>query len=243
MPVPLWLGSPEGDVNMNAIVQFVLQHGYLILFAAVFAGQAGLPIPAPLFLLAAGALAATGKLSLVAALGLSITACVLADWAWYEAGRRGGDRILHFIHRFARDPKAADRRAKQTFARHGPKLLVVAKFVPGLDFVMPPLAGSAGVSRFRFFVFESVAASLWSGVSAGLGFVLSQDLERAAAYVARAGTLAAGLLFAAGSIYLGRKLARCRRFAGDVPLTRITPADAMGTEGSIAGSCAGSLRT
>ena len=42
---------------MNAIVEFVLKHGYAVLFAAIFAHQMGLPIPGPLFLLAAGALA------------------------------------------------------------------------------------------------------------------------------------------------------------------------------------------
>jgi ABC-type uncharacterized transport system auxiliary subunit len=50
------------DFCMNDIVQFVLKHGYPILFAALFARQIGLPVPAPLFLLAAGALAAAGKI-------------------------------------------------------------------------------------------------------------------------------------------------------------------------------------
>ncbi|MGB8864944.1 MAG: hypothetical protein WCC71_12675, partial [Candidatus Sulfotelmatobacter sp.] len=109
---------------MNAIVQFVVRHGYSVLFAAVFARQIGLPVPAPMFLLAAGALAATGKLGLVPALGLAITACALADWVWYEAGRAWGDKVVHFIHRLTPDPDAHDRRAKRIFARYGPPLLV-----------------------------------------------------------------------------------------------------------------------
>lgn len=96
---------------MNVIVQFVLKHGYSVLFAAAFAHQIGLPLPGPLFLLAAGALAAAGKLGFVASIGLAVTACVLADWVWYEAGRRRGDKVLHFIHRFTRDPDYHDRRA------------------------------------------------------------------------------------------------------------------------------------
>ena len=147
---------------MNDIVQFVLKHGYSILFAALFAHQIGLPVPGPLFLLAAGALAAAGKLGLVTALGLAIIACVLADWVWYEAGRRRGDKVLHFIHRLARDPDAHDRRAKETFARYGPPLLVLAKFVPGLDAVAPPLAGTSRTSRLRFLAFDAVGAGLYS---------------------------------------------------------------------------------
>ena len=73
---------------MHSVLYFVTRHGYSVLFGAVFAHQLGLPIPGPLFLIAAGALAATGKMGLVVALVLAVTACVLADWPWYEAGRR-----------------------------------------------------------------------------------------------------------------------------------------------------------
>jgi hypothetical protein len=63
---------------MNAIVQFLVKHGYFVLFAAIFARQIGLPVPAPLFLLAAGALVGAGKLGLVGALGLtSLPVCWL----------------------------------------------------------------------------------------------------------------------------------------------------------------------
>jgi membrane protein DedA with SNARE-associated domain len=145
---------------MTVILQFVLKHGYTILFAVMFAHQIGLPIPGPLFLLAAGALAATRKLGLIPALGLSVMACVIADGVWYEAGRRRGIKVLHFIHRLTRDPDAHDRRAKRIFARYGPPLLIIAKFVPGLDAVAPPLAGVSGTSRLRFLAFETLGVSL-----------------------------------------------------------------------------------
>jgi len=193
---------------MNAILQFVVKHGYSILFAAMFAHQIGLPVPGPLFLLASGALAADAKLSLVPAIGLGVTACVLADWVWYEAGRRRGDRVLHFIHRFTRDPDFHDRRAKRIFARYGPQILVVAKFVPGLDAVSPPLTGTSGTSRLRFLTFDTLGASLYACVYAGLGHVFSHDLDRAAAYVGRAGTLLACLAFAGLCIYAALKVAR-----------------------------------
>jgi membrane protein DedA with SNARE-associated domain len=203
---------------MNTIVQFVLQHGYSILFAAIFAHEIGLPVPGPLFLLAAGALAAAGKLDLVPVLGLAVTACVLADWVWYEAGRRWGDQVLHFIHRFTRDPAAHDRRAKETFARYGTPILVLDKFVPGLDAVAPPLAGTTGTSRLRFLAFEAVGASLYACVYAGLGYVFSHDLDRAAAYVGRAGKILACLAFAGLCIYAARKLVRGRRFMREARL-------------------------
>ena len=200
-----------------------MKHGYSVLFAAIFGRQIGLPLPAPLFLLAAGALAAAGKLGLVPALGLAITACVLADWAWYEAGRYWGDKVLHFIHRFTRDPDAHDRRAKEAFARHGNLILVLDKFVPGLDAVAPPLAGSSGTSRLHFLAFETSGAGLYACVYAGVGRVFSHDLNRAAAYVGRAGTLLACLAFAGLCIYAACKLVRGRRFLRELRPAWVTP--------------------
>jgi len=212
---------------MTTIVQFLLKHGYSVLFIAMFAHQIGLPVPGPLFLLATGALAASGKLGLVPALGLAVSASVLADWVWYEAGRRGGDKVLHFIHRLTRDPDAHDRRAKRIFARYGPPILVVAKFVPGLDAVSPPLAGTSGTSRLRFLAFETVGVSLYACVYVGLGHMFSHDLDRAAEYVGRAGTVLAGLLLAGLFIYGLCKLVRRHRSVGGGQVVQMTPADPL----------------
>ena len=215
---------------MNDIVQLVMKHGYSVLFGALFAHQLGLPVPGPLFLLAAGALAAAGKLDLVAALVLAIIAAVLVDWPWYEAGRRHGDRVLHFIHRLARDPDAHDRRAKETFARYGPPILVIAKFVPGLDAVTPPLAGISRTSRIRFLGLDVVGAGLYSGAYAALGYVFSHDLQRVAAYAGRVGAVLAGLAVAGILMYTVRRY----RLTRESRLVRITPPEPRGSGETVA---------
>jgi membrane protein DedA with SNARE-associated domain len=215
---------------MNDIVQLVMKHGYSVLFGALFAHQLGLPVPGPLFLLAAGALAAAGKLDLVAALVLAIIAAVLGDWPWYEAGRRHGDRVLHFIHRLARDPDAHDRRAKETFARYGPPILVIAKFVPGLDAVTPPLAGISRTSRIRFLGLDAVGAGLYSGAYAALGYVFSHDLQRVAAYAGRVGAVLAGLAVAGILMYTVRRY----RLTRESRLVRITPPEPRGSGETVA---------
>ena len=145
---------------MNAIVELLVKHGYSVLFASVFARQMWLPIPAALVLIAAGALAASGRMTLAVALGLAILACLLADIVWYEAGRRWGDQILHFIYGLALDPDAASRRSKEAFVRHGVRTLMLAKFVVGLDAATPPLAGLSGTSRTRFIAFDAIGEPL-----------------------------------------------------------------------------------
>ena len=148
---------------------------------------------------------------------------MLADWVWYEAGRRWGDGVLHFIDGLAPDPAAAECRSKKTFARYRPRLLVGAKFVAGLDLVAPPLAGTSAVSRLRFLAFDTIGAALYSAAYAGLGLIFSHDLDRAAAFAARAGTLLALLVLAGLSIYATPKLARLYRLMRETRLARITP--------------------
>ena len=193
---------------MNTFIQLLVKHGYSALFASVFACQMGLPVPAILFLMAAGVLAGSGQLSLSVALVLAVIACLLADLLWYEAGRRWGDPILHFIYGLASDPHAAVRRSQRNFGRHGPRTLMIAKFVVGLDAAAPPLAGLSGTSRLRFLAFDAVGAALWAGAYAGLGYVFSKDLDRAASYVASLGKVFAFVLVAGITIYFGRKLVR-----------------------------------
>jgi membrane protein DedA with SNARE-associated domain len=218
---------------MAAIFQFVLKHGYSILFASLFAHQIGFPVPGPLFLLAAGALAAAGKLSLPACILLAVTASVLADWPWYEAGRRRGDKVLHFIHRLSRDPDAHDRRAKRVFARYGSSILLVSKFIPGLDAVAPPLTGISRTSRLRFLVFDAIGAGLYSCAYLGLGYVFRHDLDHAAAYVGRFGTVLAGIALATAFVYACCKLLQRYHLRHETPLVEITPTDPINSGDSL----------
>jgi membrane protein DedA with SNARE-associated domain len=144
---------------------------------------------------------------------------------------------LHFIHRLTRDPDYHVRRAKETFARFGLPLLLLAKFVPGLDAVMPPLAGTSRTSRLRFLAFDAVGAAIYSCAYAGLGYVFSHDLDRAAAYVSRAGTVVAGLVLAALAVYVARKLVRWLRFTPNVQPVWITPVDPMIGGRSVSNPC------
>lgn len=215
---------------MNAAFRFVLRHGYLTLFGALFAHQIGLPIPGPLLLLSAGAIAATGKLGILAVAGTTILACVSADWIWYEAGRRRGDKVLHFLHRFTRDPEFHDRRAKRVFARYGLALLLVAKFVPGLDAVAPPLAGTSRTSRVRFLAFDAVGAAFYACAYGGLGYVFSHDLNRAADYVSRAGRFLLAFAFVGICIYLAYRRLRHLRPVRESYVLHIAPAYAVESE-------------
>ena len=90
---------------MSETLDFILRHGYSVLFAWMAAEQLGLPIPAIPLLLAAGALAGSQRLSLTLILLVSVVASLLADTLWYELGRRRGVPVLNFLCRISLEPE------------------------------------------------------------------------------------------------------------------------------------------
>jgi len=208
---------------MNEIVQHLARHGYSVLLASVFARQLCLPVPAILFLLAGGALAGDGKLNLALVIVLGVIGCVLADLVWFEAGRRRGDDVVHFIHRFSSASDSNAARTKRLFARYGTKALVVAKFVIGLDAIAPPLAGMSGTSLPRFVSFDGMGATLWAGFYAGLGYVFYQQLDKAAAYAKRMGAFLTVIVLLLIAVVIVRRVIYWYRLVQELRLARITP--------------------
>jgi len=208
---------------MHETVQFLAQHGYWLLVGAVLGRQACLPIPANLFLVAAGALAHSGKLSLSGSVGLPVLTFLLADLAWYEAGRRLGDRILHFICGLSRDPGSCVHKANGTFAKYGVRTLLVSKFVVGLDAVAVPLAGAAGKPTIQFLAFDAIGATFWCSAYVSLGYIFSDQLELVAEHLLRMGAVVALAMAAGCGFYMAHKVAQWQRFLHQFKLARITP--------------------
>jgi membrane protein DedA with SNARE-associated domain/rhodanese-related sulfurtransferase len=161
---------------------------YPILFVAVLARQLCLPVPALLFLLTGGALAGAGKLNFVGVLIVAVLGCLLADLVWFEAGRLRGKRVLRLLCALTHDPSYCIRRAREIFAKKGLPLLLIAKFVPGLDGICPPLAGMLGVSRAAFLVHDAGGATLWAGAYIGCGFLFARQLNTVAERISGAAT-------------------------------------------------------
>lgn len=208
---------------MNEIVHFLEKHGYWVLFGSVVARQACLPVPANLALVAGGALAGSGKLNLGAIVVLSVLAFLSADLAWFEAGRRWGNRILHFACGFSEDPSTCVGNANRSFVRHGVNSLLISKFVWGLDAVAAPLVGASGTSRPRFLAFDALGATLWSGTYVAVGYVFSEQLDVVAGYASRMGEFFVILIVAGVGFYVGRKIIRWCRFVREFRMARITP--------------------
>src|SRR6266850_2871597 len=161
---------------MHRTLEFLLHHGYVLLLGWVFAEQMGLPIPSMPLLLAAGALAGTGHLSFLASLFYVVFAALVADSIWYELGRRKGIRILQFLCKISLEPDSCVRRTEGVFSKQGARSLLLAKFIPGLSTVAPPLAGIFHMRPRKFLLFDALGSLVWGGSILGTGYIFSEQI-------------------------------------------------------------------
>jgi membrane protein DedA with SNARE-associated domain/rhodanese-related sulfurtransferase len=191
-------------------------------FACVLIEQAGAPIPAYPALLVAGSLAARGQLPVGGVLAAAVVAAVLADLAWYGAGRRFGHRILKLMCRVSLSADVCVRQTKSVFARFGAPSLVVAKFVPGFASVATAMAGSTRVPRLQFLAYDTVGAALWAGLGLWLGWLFSDAVTEVLAVLEQMGRW--GLLFLAVALgaFIAAKAWRRHQFRARLRMDRIS---------------------
>jgi len=210
-------------LTMHEILQYLARHESWLLIGAVLGRQACLPIPANLVLIAAGALARSGNLSLPRVFLLSVMTFLLADLAWYDAGRRFGERMLHFVCGHSGNPESCAGRGTAAFSKRGVRTLLISKFVIGLDALAAPLAGRYGVPVLTFMAFDGLGAALWTITYAALGYIFNTQLDRVAVHVMRLGTLTTVVILAGIGFFLVRKFLRWYRLVRQFNLARITP--------------------
>src|SRR5689334_15992594 len=170
---------------MTQTSQFLVSHGLPLIFAAVFVEQMGLPLPAFPWLLAAGALAAAGKLNWGLGLGVAVIACVLADAIWFYLGRFRGHQVLSLLCRISLEPDSCVRRTQNVFTKYGLRGVLVAKFLPGMSTVAPPLAGMSKISAARFLLVDGFGSLLYAACLLAVGYFFSYQIDQIGAAFTR----------------------------------------------------------
>jgi hypothetical protein len=76
------------------------------------------------------------------------------------------------------NPDSCVRRTKGIFARYGPRSLLIAKFIPGMSTLAPPLAGIFRMRLLPFLAFDGLGAFIWAGVFILLGYQFGHEIEK-----------------------------------------------------------------
>jgi membrane protein DedA with SNARE-associated domain/rhodanese-related sulfurtransferase len=209
----------------HQLAVLIAQYGLLIVGANVLLDQIGLPVPAYPTLIVAGAIAAGGNLSLGPLFVWSVIACLVPDCGWYLVGQIYGIRVLKTLCRISLEPDSCVSQTQTRFEKWGIKSLVIAKFVPGLAIIAPPLAGAMRIGWTRFIALSSAGAALWAGSGLAVGMLFKSQIDGLMLHLGRIGSIAGWTIAGLLAAYVAFKWWERARFFRTLRMARISVAD------------------
>jgi membrane protein DedA with SNARE-associated domain len=187
---------------MTNIVDLIAKYGYQSLALALFLEAIGFPVPAAIALLAAGAAIAGGSMQLAIALPVAAAAMLTADSLLFLAGRYSGWSLLAFLCRVSLNPEVCILRSAKWFYRRGRLTLLVAKFIPGINSMAPPLAGSMNMRAKQFFWLDLMGVLTYVLTYGVIGFLFSGVFDDIVRSLQKFGGTAEWLIAAAIVAYI-----------------------------------------
>ncbi len=156
------------------LFSLMARHGYALTFGLLLAEAIGLPFPAAIALVAAGASVAAHALWGPYVLIAAITALLLGDTVQFWLGRYMGWALLGFLCRVSINPETCILRSAESFYKRGKITVVIAKFIPGVNTMAAPLAGSMKMRFWQFLRLDFAGALGYSLAYLAVGY-LSRD--------------------------------------------------------------------
>jgi membrane-associated protein len=152
---------------------------YALLFLVIFVetGFIVMPLlPGDSLLFAVGLLAATtGQLDVAIVIPLLILAALLGDNVNYFVGRRfsefikSRDKILFLKREYITQ-------TEEFYVKHGPKAVIIARFMPIIRTIAPFVAGAASMKYSRYILFCLIGAVLWVTSITMVGYLLGNNV-------------------------------------------------------------------
>jgi len=198
-----------------------LDYRILVITLNVLANQLGIPVPVIPTLIVAGTWVAQGTLSPGVLFTSTLLACVVADSVWFAAGRIYGSGVMKLLCLISLTPDSCVSDTQARFERWGSNVLLVAKFVPGLSLVAPPLAGATRMSWARFLVFSALGSAAWLLAVVMGGVVFRHQIEQLLPHLADLGGRAVSVLVLLVAAYIVYKWWERRRFYAALRMARI----------------------
>jgi membrane protein DedA with SNARE-associated domain len=210
---------------MGDVLSLIVHHGYAVVFLIVFLEAIGMPVPAALALVAGGAAVAAGALRAPELLVLALAAMLLGDCSYFVLGKRTGWRLLGFLCKLSINPETCILRSAESFYKRGRTALVFAKFIPGVNTMAPPLAGSMKMPFWQFLGLDFVGASLYALAYGTIGFVFRDFLVAIARGLQTAGHAMEIVIAVAAIVYIVHRVWQYRKHRGDRIAPRVQVAE------------------
>lgn len=171
--------SPEG---LTVLIKTV---GYLGLFGIIFAESGlflGFFLPGDSLIFTAGVLASQGLLNIWILIPVLFLGAVLGDNFGYAFGKKVGPKIFKKEDSLLFNKKNLAR-ANDFYQKHGPRALILARFMPVIRTFAPILAGVGLMNYRKFFIYNLIGGAIWTIILPLIGFYLSQAIPNIDKYL------------------------------------------------------------
>ena len=187
---------------MNVILATMGRHGYALTFAFLLAETVGLPFPASIALVAAGAAIASHTLSAPGVVLAALIGLMAGDIWQFWLGRYTGWALLGFLCRLSMNPETCMLRSAESFYKRGKTTLLVAKFIPGVNTMAAPLAGSMKMHFGQFLRLDLAGAALYTFTYLLVGYLSRDFLAATLKSIYTAGRVMEGVIIVALVVYV-----------------------------------------
>jgi membrane protein DedA with SNARE-associated domain len=167
---------PGGESRLTE--NLIGHYGYVGIALILVLGGLGLPIPEEAPIILAAVLTRQGRMSAAPALASCLGGVLLGDFVVYLLGFFYGEKVLSLRLTRRLLTRAREAQIKGYFHRHGFKILVSGRFVPGFRTAAYLTAGILKLPTLKLLVTDLIAASLSTAMMFGLGFAFASQIEK-----------------------------------------------------------------
>jgi len=197
---------------MNNLLMSMAHHGYALVFALLLAEAMGLPFPASIALVTAGAAVASHALSGSGILLAATIALLVGDTVQFWLGHFTGWALLGFLCRLSMNPETCMLRSAESFYKRGKMTLVIAKFIPGINTMAAPLAGSMKMRFGQFLYLDLTGALLYSTTYLLVGYLSRDFLAATLRSIHAAGRVMEVVVMVALGAYTAYRIVQFRKY-------------------------------
>ena len=197
---------------MNHLLLSMAHHGYALIFVVLLAESMGLPFPASIALVTAGAAVASHTLSGSGILLAATIALLVGDTVQFWLGHFTGWALLGFLCRLSMNPETCILHSAESFYKRGKMTLVIAKFIPGINTMAAPLAGSMKMRFGQFLRLDLAGALLYSATYLFVGYLSRDFLAATLRSIHAAGRVMEVVVIIALGAYTAYRVVQFRKY-------------------------------
>ncbi len=218
---------------------------YALVFLVLLACGLGVPLPEDVALITGGYLVHQGGAKLGWMMVVSFVGILAGDSMIFFLGRYFGERLTkRWPFKKIVTPEKRTK-VEGLFAKHGERIVMIARFMPGVRAVTYFCAGTAGMRYSHFAFFDGLAALVSAPVFVFLGYYFGENIEQLLAWLRTGQKAVFGTLMLVAAVYgtywflKRRKQQKAAALAAPVPVSvvneppRVPPTDSLRRMGTV----------